>query len=421
MVYNLADTFFIGRTDDPYKIAAATLSYTLCYVMNALSNLFGIGGGSLISRLLGKEEPEEARKVCAFSFYGAILVAFFYVLSCFVCMEPLLRLLGASDNTLGYASSYTFWVIVVGGIPSTLSITMAHLLRSEGYAKRASFGLGLGGILNIFLDPLFMFVLLPAGREVTGAALATMLSNFVTLGYFAISFRKLRATTVTSASVRQALLGLRYIGAIFAVGLPSALGSLLASISNLVINNLASNYGDISVAALGIVKKIEMLPMNVGMGLCQGMLPLVAYNYAAGNYKRMKSVIKQARFSGMGFAILCIVVFELFSKEAIQLFLNDPGTVALGADFLRINCIAIPFMICNFQMSYTFQAMGKGTQSLILSSCRQGIINIPLLFLMNACFGLYGLPWTQFLADGVTLLLSFSLYRRVVRNLEALV
>ena len=160
--------------------------------------------------------------------------------------------------------------------------------------------------------------------------------------------------------------------------------------------------------------------MNVGMGLCQGMLPLVAYNYAAQNYKRMKSVIRDARSCGMGFAVLCIIIFELFSKGAIQLFIKDPDTVAMGADFLRINCIAIPFMICNFQMSYTFQAMGKGTQSLILSSCRQGIVNIPLLFLMNRCFGLYGLPWTQFLADSLTTVLSFSLYRGVVRKLEAL-
>lgn len=186
----------------------------------------------------------------------------------------------------------------------------------------------------------------------------------------------------------------------------------------MTINHLASGYGDIPVAAFGIVKKIDMLPMNVGMGLCQGMMPLVAYNYAAKNYKRMNAVGNFARFCGIGFAALCIVVFEIFSHGLIQLFINDAETVELGADFLRIACLATPFMITNFQMSYTFQAMGKGTESLILSSCRQGIINIPLLIAMNIWFGLYGIIWTQLLADGITLAISFGLYTRIHKKLK---
>ena len=181
-------------------------------------------------------------------------------------------------------------------------------------------------------------------------------------------------------------------------------------------NHLASGYGDIPVAAMGLMKKINMLPMNVGMGLCQGMLPLVAYNYAAKNYKRMQSVINAARFSGMGFAVLCIVVFELFGTGLVSLFIQEPETMAMGAAFLRINILATPFMISNFQMAYTLQAMGKGPQSLLLSSCRQGIIFIPLMFGMNAIFGLYGVVWAQLLADGITLVISFVVYRRICRS-----
>ncbi|MBR5381772.1 MAG: hypothetical protein IK136_04030, partial [Oscillospiraceae bacterium] len=225
MIYNFADTFFIGRTNDPYKVAAATLAFLLYFNLNALSNLFGVGGGSLISRLLGRKMDAEARTVCAFSFYAAILITAAYSLCCFVWRAPLLRLLGASDQTLGYASSYVFWVVVIGGIPSSLSMTMAHLLRSEGYAGYASFGLGMGGILNTLLDPLFMFVLLKPGMEVTGAALATMISNLCTLSFFAVIFVRLRGKTVLSASPGLVVSGARYIGEILATGFPSALTS----------------------------------------------------------------------------------------------------------------------------------------------------------------------------------------------------
>jgi putative MATE family efflux protein len=419
MIYNLADTFFIGKTNDPYKVAAATLSFVLLFVMNALSGLFGMGGGSLISRLLGRQELEEAKKVSAFSFYGAGLVTLIYCVCCYVFSEPLLRLVGASDNTIGYAYDYLFWVIIVGGIPTALSMTMAHFLRSAGYAKYASFGLGSAGLLNIALDPLFMFVILKPGQEVAGAAIATMLSNMCAFIYFLVMYAYLRKKTVLSISPRFVPSGVKYAWEIISVGFPSAVASLLASVANIAINNLASRYGDIPVAALGIVKRIDMLPMNVGMGLCQGMTPLVGYNYASKDYKRMHAAAKYARIWGMSFAVLCIVVFEIFAEGAIGLFIKEPQTNVMAAKFLRICCLATPLMISNFQMNFTFQAMGKGWQSLILSACRQGLVNIPLLFLMHALFKLDGVVWTQLLADGLTLALSFVLYSRLLKALRA--
>ncbi len=417
MIYNLADTFFIGRTNDPYKVAAASVSFVLFFVMNALANLFGVGGGSLISRLLGRKQEHEAGMVCAFSIYGTIAVTLVYSLGCLVFMDPLLRLIGASDNTIAYARAYAMWVVVIGGIPSTLSMAMAHLLRSEGHASQASFGLGMGGVINMVLDPLFMFVLLAPGQEVTGAAVATMLSNCIALAYFWIVFVRLRRTTILRISPRLVPQGFAYAGRIFAVGLPSALGSLLACVANTCINALAAGYGDIPVAAFGIVKKIDMLPMNIGMGLCQGMMPLVAYNYASGNYARMKQTASCARLWGMLCAAACVVTFEVFAQGIVRIFIDEVQTVQMGVRFLRICCLATPLMICNFQMSYTFQAMGMGKQSLFLTSCRQGLINIPLLFAMNALFGVYGVVWTQFLADLLTVVLSAVLYRRVVHTL----
>lgn len=418
MIYNLADTFYIGQTDNPYMVAAASVAFTLFFMQGALSNLFGVGGGSLISRLLGQDRREEAKRVSAFSLYGTVLVTLTYCLCCLLFMDPLLRLLGASDNTIGYCKQYTLWVTVIGGLPTCLSMVMGHLLRSEGYAKQASFGFGLGGVINIILDPLFMFVILEPGNEVQGAALATMLSNCITFVYFIITNYRLRHVTSFCISFKNGLPEHSSVISVFSVGLPSAIGSLLSCLSNSVINNLTSSYNDFALAAMGIVKKVDMLPMNIGMGLCQAMVPLVAYNYSAKNYKRMNAFANAAKIAGMAFACLCILVFELLAGRIVSLFIGESTTLAYGTDFLRIAVLATPLMIFNFLMSYTFQAMGKGGRSLLLTSCRQGLINIPLLFTMNYFFGLYGVIWTQLLADGITLILSVTLYQKLINQLK---
>ncbi len=420
MIYNLADTFFIGRTQNPYMVAAATLSFVLVFSMNAFANLFGVGGGSHISRLLGINKTEDAKKVCALSFYGAISVALLYSAANLAFMEPILRALGASGNTMAYCKQYVFFTVVLGALPTVLAMTMANLLRSEGYAKYASIGLGAGGVLNIILDPVFMFVILEPGYEVMGAAIATLISNTISCAFFFYMFHRVkRKGSVLNLKISNVELKGEYIKPVLAVGLPSALGSLLASASNMVINKLSSGYDDIAVAAIGVVKKIDMLPMNIGMGLCQGMMPLVAYNYSAKNYKRMKSFTHFARTWGILFAAVCILLFEIFSKELVTFFIDDAATIALGKDYLRIACLATPFMITNVQMSFALQAMGKGKQSLILSSCRQGLVNIPLLFLMNYLFDLYGIVSTQLLADGITMFISFAIYGAVYKKIEA--
>lgn len=418
MVYNLADTFFIGMSDDPYKVAAASLVGVLFFMLNSLANLFGVGGGSLLSRLLGQKREDDARRVSAFSIYGSLAIAAVYSLICLLFTEPLARLLGASDQTVGYASSYLFWVVVIGGIPSTLGLTMSHLLRSAGYSKESGFGLALGGICNIVLDPLFMFVLLPAGNEVTGAAMATLFSNVITLVYFLIVYHKLSEKTVLSLSLSDANPERTLIRSIFAIGLPSALTALLANITSIIKNNLTADYGDIELAAYGIVMKADMLPLNIGMGLCQGMMPLVAYNYASKNYPRMKAFTKAAQIAGMVTAGIFIVFSELFAPQIIRLFIRDGATIEFGKDFLRIACLATPFMISNFQKIYCLQAMGKGKESLLLGIFRQGLFAIPTLLIMNHFVGLYGVVAAQLISDAMTFIIASLLYRKVYRGLQ---
>lgn len=423
MIYNLADTIFIGMSNNPSQTAASSVSFTLVFLMACISNLFGVGGGSLISRLLGEKRDKDAANVASFSFYGTLLMSLVYSLLVLVFMDPLLLKLGATESSLPYARDYAFWVVVVGAAPTALAMTMSHLFRSEGFAKYASFGLGMGGILNIILDPLFMFVILPAGNETKGAAIATMISNVITIIYFVLVYLINRKKLTLSLSPKKMIPEKRYINSIFAVGFPSALGSFLACLTAIVINNLTASYsviyGDVPVAAVGIAKKIDMLPMNVGMGLCQGMMPLVAYNFASGDYRRMKAFATCARAVGMGFAAVCIVVFEIFAGPIVSVFNRHVETVAMGTDFLRILCLAVPLMIFNFQLSFTFQAMGMGKQSLILSSLRQGLVNIPLLFVMNHFFGLYGIVWTQLVSDGITSLISYAIYRHSYKKLFA--
>ncbi|MBQ9987069.1 MAG: MATE family efflux transporter [Erysipelotrichales bacterium] len=416
-VYNMADTLFIGMSNDPYKVAAATLSGVLFFFMNALANLFGIGGGSLLSRLLGQKREEEARRVGAFSIYGALAISAIYALICFVFSEKLVIMLGASPNTLEYAQSYLFWVVVIGGIPSTVGMTMSHVVRSAGYAKESSTGLALGGVCNIILDPLFMFVLLPAGNEVTGAAIATTLSNIISLIYFITVFHKHSSTTVLSLSIKEAHPETSSIKQVFSVGLPSCVSSLLANTTSIIRNNLTTGYGDIEMAAYGIVQKIDMLPLNIGMGLCQGMMPLVAYNYASKDYKRMKGFTKAAQMAGVTAALIFIAACQLFAPQIMHLFIQEEQTVRYGSDFLRIACIATPFIISNFQKIYCLQAMGKGKESLMLSICRQGLLAIPILLILNKYAGLYGVVSAQPLSDGITFIFSSLLYHKVYTDL----
>lgn len=416
MIYNLADTFFIGMTNDPAKVAAATAAFVLFFMMNALANLFGVGGGTLISRLLGKGKGEEAKKVSSFSFYGTILVTAVYSLVCLLFPHPILSAVGADESTYKYVFSYVLWVVIVGGIPTTVSMALAHFLRSEGFAKYASFGLGLGGVLNIVLDPVFMFLIMPKGQEVAGAALATCLSNVIAMIFFLCVLYRIRKSTVLSVSPKYIPAGFLYLREILVTGIPSALTAFFASVSNLFLNNLTSGYGVEAFAALGIVKKIDMLPLNVGMGLCQGMLPLVAYNFGAGNRERMKKVISTCRVAGIVFALGCVILFEIFSEQIVFFFIEEAKTVALGTNFLRICCLATPLMFCNLLATFSLQAMGEGPQSLLLAACRQGLVNIPMLFLLNHFIGLYGVVSAQLVADTITILISTFLLQRVLKE-----
>lgn len=413
MIYNLADTFFIGQIGNPYMVAAVSLVSPWFNLLTALGNLFGLGGSSLISRLLGAKRHNDIKYVSAFSVWGGAAATLIFSGGSYAARGILLEFLGASPDTYAYAESYLLWAVALGGVPTMLSLTLGHLLRSEGHAKQASAGMMFGGILNVVLDPILIFGF---DMNVAGAAIATAFSNAMSVVFFVIQY--LRLGKKTSVSLHPKYFTFRFVKPIFSVGLASALATALGNASNMVMVKLASGYGDIPVAAYGIVKRIDQFPLNISMGLCQGFMPLVGYNYAAGKYKRMRSVSVFSWKTALVMSACFVACFAVFAPDILHLFIPEEQTSTLGASFLRIACIAVPLTSVNFLISYTLQAMGKGIQSAMLTFSRQGLLNIPLLILMNIIFGLYGMIWTQLVVEVIMLPVSLGMYMHTLKSLK---
>lgn len=412
LIYNMADTFYVGQTENPYMVASTSLILPVFNITLCLAGLAGIGGGALISRLLGRGDEAEARRVSVFSLYLGVAIAAVFSLGMALFMEPLLALLGAGENTYQYAKEYAMCVIVAGGIPTVLSNVLANLIRSIGRSREAGIGIVCGGVLNIVLDPLFMFVLMPKGHEVLGAGVATCLSNCVACLFFLTVVFRMGKESIITFRPGVGMAGKKSIVAIFAVGVPSAVTSFLFDMDYVVLDKLMVSYHDLALAAIGIVLKVERFPLNVGIGICQGMLPLVAYNYASQNKKRMEETIRLSRRLGLAVAGVSILLYEIFAVQFTNLFISDPQTVEMASAFLRIRVLATPLMFLSFFTVYLFQAFGKGRISLFLGVTRWLGFNIPMLFLLNFIFGMYGLVWSQVTADILTVVLSFYVYHR---------
>ena len=428
LIYNVVDTFFIGRTGNSYMVASVTVAFTIFMMTVALGNLFGIGGGSLISRLMGQGQTQRARQVCAFSFYGAIAISLAYSLIIGLFLDPILRALGASDATVGYARQYLWLTVILGTLPVVLSAVCGHLLRNVGYSRQASFGLSGGGILNIALDPLFMFVLLPDGWEVFGAALATLLSNVAACVYMLVTVKKVSkvAPLCMTPSPARSILPEDRKG-IFAVGVPSALLNALFDIANVFLNALMAAHGDLPLAAIGIVMKSERLPTAINMGICQGMLPIVAYNFASGDRERMNKTISFARTCGLAVSLFCLIFFQLCAGPICRLFMSTSGphaqqameTISFAILFLRIRCFASPVQFMNFHTSFCLQAMGDGRGTLLHSVVRQLVFYIPFMYLFDRLFGLRGLVCSIIAGEACGALFATYLLRRWLKKSAA--
>lgn len=410
LIYNMADTFFVGRTGNSYMIASMSVTSTIYLLCIAFANLFGVGGGSLIARLKGRGEDEHVKAVSAFSIWGGILLPVLYAAVIGLFMDPILGFLGASEQSIVFARQYCTYVIILGGIPIVDSLVAAHILRNSGYAKKASFGLSLGAVLNIVFDPLLMFVILPEGYEVMGAAIATTLSNWICTIYLFIEMHKVSAEENLSLKLSD-IRKIRKsdVNSLLTVGIPSALLSGLIDVTQIVQTKLMSTYGDLSVAAIGLAGKMERLPNAINLGISQGSLPIIAYNYSAGNKKRMNETIKVSALTGICVSIVSIALLVIFAKPFASLFISTSGrqavnaseTIALAATFLSIRCIQAPFSFTNHMITVVMQGVGFGKSTLVQAFVKNILLLIPFMYIFNNAFGAKGIasaiPVAEFL------------------------
>ena len=420
VVYNMADTFFISLTGSDAMISAVTVCMPAFMVLSAVSNLFGIGGASVISRAMGRGDPERARCTASFAFWGCLMTTVLYSALALIFMNPFVDLLGGADEAVhAGARRYLFCTVVLGGTATSMNALLSHLIRSQGYAVHASVGVAMGGLINIALDPLFMFVILRPGEEIVGAALATALSNVASLAYFlVVVYRKRRALVLSFRPTVRALDG--YIPrSVFSAGLPAFLMTLCENISYAVLDNLMSIYGTAMQAGIGVAKKVNMLAHCIVRGMSQGVLPLIGYNYAAKNMKRMKASINLSMALSVGMASLCMLASLLFSRELVGVFIkHSSASFDASAKFLRILCLGGPFSACAYAIISFFQATGKGMRSFVLAILRKGVLDIPLMFALNRPFPVYGIVWATPIADLVCCATALELFITFLKHHE---
>jgi putative MATE family efflux protein len=400
VLYNLADTWFVGLVNDPVQNAAVTLAAPVLLAFNAVNNLFGVGSSSMMSRALGRKDYDMVYKSSALGFYFALICGVAFSVIFTLCKADFLSLLGASSETSSATGAYLFWTVSLGAVPAILNVVFAYLVRSEGAALHASIGTMSGCLLNIVLDPLFV---LPwgLGMGAAGAGCATFISNCVACLYFFILLFIKRGKTYVCIKPSMFKLKKEIILGICAVGVPASIQNLLNVTGMTILNNFTSDYGADAVAAMGISQKIYMVPMYVAMGLSQGIMPVVSYNYAGKNMSRAKETVTFAGKITIGILSLAMVIYYMLASGFIAMFIKNEVIIAYGSAFLRGMCLGLPFLGMDFLAVGVFQACGMGKLSFCFAVLRKIVLEIPLLIALNYFFPLYGLAYAQFIAEVV--------------------
>lgn len=398
VIYSMVDTYFVGLLNDPVQSAAVALAAPVLLAFNGINNLFGVGSSSMMSRALGRKDGETVRKSSAFGFYGSLVVGLLFALACTVLQIPLLKILGADAATSEATAGYMFWTVTLGTVPAVLNVVMAYMVRAEGASLHASLGTMSGCLINMVLDPI---CILPWGLNLgaAGAGLATCVANVCAVLYFLIYVVVKRGKTSVCISPKALTLERHIVSGVCTVGIPAAIQNLLNVTGSTLLNNFAAAYGAAALAAMGICTKINMVPMYVAMGISQGIMPLVSYNFASGNHKRMKKSLYFAIQISEVLLVLSALGMFLFSRSLVGVFIQDAQTVAYGSSFLKGFCLAQPVLAFDFLCVGTFQAVGMGKESFILAILRKLIFEIPFLVILNWLFPLYGLPFAQALAE----------------------
>ena len=411
LIYNLADTFFVGQTHDAYQVAAVSLAMPVFLMFMAVGTVFGMGGTSVISRALGQGRTDYAKKVCSFCMWGCVVIGVIMAALFLIFMEPILTMVGASEGTWAYAKSY-LTIVSFGGPFVLISNAFSNIVRAEGKSAEAMMGQLLGNLLNVILDPIMILLL---GWNITGAAIATLIGNIVGACYYILYF--VRRKSSLSVSIKELSQPEKVCGPVCAIGIPAALGSVLMSVAQIVINSQLAKYGDMAVAGMGVAMKVVTITGMVCMGLGQGVQPLLGYCVGAKLWERFKKAFRFSMLFALSLGAVLTVICYLFTNQIVSAFLSDPAAYSYAVEFSRI-LLTTSFLFGVFYVLInTLQAMGAATPALIINLSRQGIIFIPALFILQAVVGINGLIWAQPVADLLSIGLAAILYIRVSRKM----
>ena len=410
VIYNMADTFFIGLTGNDAKITAVTICLPAFMFLSAIANLFGVGGAGEASRSLGRKDNKRAGETCAFSFWGCAILTVLYITFAVIFRLPFLNLMGAgTPEVQHFAEIYLLMTVGVGGLGTAMNMVTAHLFRAEGRSLDASIGIVIGSILNIVLDPIFMFVLLPLGKEVLGAALATAISKWISLLImFALQLYRRKHTVLQFYFPLHA--DRELVRGVLSTGLPACVMTLFENISYACLDRLMMANGTAAQAGLGVAKKINMLAHATVRGLTQGVLPLIAYNYAAKDHQRTNRVIRYTVLIAAGIGTACMIACLTLSRPLVGIFLEPGRSLSTGALFLRILTLGGPFSACAYTFISFFQAVKRPRKALLLALLRKGILDIPMMFLFRLFAPLTGMVIATPVADVLCCLTSFALF-----------
>ncbi len=417
VIYNLADTYFVGMLNDPIQNAAVTLAAPVLLAFNAINNLFGVGSSSMMSRALGSKDMDTVYKSSAFGFYCALFSGLLFSVLYTVFSAPLLVVLGANAETAQATGGYLMWTVSFGAAPAILNVVMAYLVRAEGASLHASIGTMSGCLLNILLDPIFV---LPWGLNLgaAGAGCATFISNCVACLYFFVLLFVRRGRTYVCINPRQFRPTMRIVRGVCGVGIPASIQNLLNVTGMTVLNNFAASFGSDAVAAMGIAQKINTVPFQVALGISQGIMPLISYNYASGNTRRMKKTFFFTARISLSFLFLVMIAYLVFAGDLVRMFMDNEQIVAYGTSFLRGMCLAMPFLCMDFLAVGVFQACGLGKEAFIFAVLRKIVLEIPALFILNWIFPLYGLAYAQLVAEIILAAAAIIVLARLFRRLE---
>ena len=404
LIYNLADTFFIGQTHNAYQVAAVSLATPVFLMFMAVGTIFGIGGTSVISRAMGEGRAEYAKKVCSFCMWACVIVGIGMSALFLLFMNPLLSLIGASEDTWEYARNYLI-IVSCSGVFVLISNCYSNILRAEGQATKAMVGQVMGNLLNVVLDPI---MILGFGWNITGAAIATVIGNVAAAGYYIIYF--LRGKSSLSIQIRDFSVKDKIGSSVLAIGIPASLASVLMSISQIIMNGLMAGYGDMALAGIGVAMKITMITGMIAMGIGQGIQPILGYCVGAKIWERYKKIMRFSLVFAFILGLVMTVLCYLFANQIVGVFLTDESAFAYAVRFARILLTTSTLFGVFYVITNALQAMGAAISSLIINLSRQGLIYLPALFILKAALGVNGLVWAQPVADLLSIGLAALLY-----------